>query len=79
LTKAQATKVAQMAQDGIARTIRPAHAMLDGDVIFALSTGARKADVSSVGAFAAEVMAEAILRGVKMAKPVGQLPALNHS
>jgi L-aminopeptidase/D-esterase-like protein len=79
LTKAQATKVAQMAQDGIARTIRPAHMMLDGDVVFALSTGARKADVSSVGAFAAEVMAEAILRAVKMAKPVGELPGLNNS
>jgi L-aminopeptidase/D-esterase-like protein len=79
LTKAQATKVAQMAQDGIARTIRPAHTMLDGDVIFALSTGARKADVSSVGAFAAEVMAEAILRAVRTAKPAGELPGLNHS
>jgi len=79
LTKAQATKVAQMAQDGIARTIRPAHTMLDGDVIFALSTGTRKADVSSVGAFAAEVMAEAILRAAKMAKPIGELPGLNNS
>jgi L-aminopeptidase/D-esterase-like protein len=78
LTKAQATKVAQMAQDGIARTIRPAHTMLDGDVIFALSTGTRKADVSSLGAFAAEVMAEAILRAVKVAKSVGELPGLNH-
>jgi L-aminopeptidase/D-esterase-like protein len=79
LTKAQATKVAQMAQDGIARTIRPAHMMLDGDVIFALSTGARKADVSSVGAFAAEAMAQAILQAVRMAKPVGELPGLNNS
>ena len=76
LTKAQATKVARMAQDGIARTIRPAHTMLDGDVIFALSTGARKADVSSVGAFAAEAMAEAILRAVKMAAPAGGAPGL---
>jgi L-aminopeptidase/D-esterase-like protein len=79
LTKARATKVAQMAQDGIARTIRPAHTMLDGDVIFALSTGTMKADTSAVGAFAAEVMAEAVLRAVKMAKPVGDLPGLNHS
>lgn len=79
LTKAHATKVSQMAQDGIARTIRPAHMMLDGDVIFALSAGARKADVSSVGAFAAEVVAEAILRAVKMAKPVDELPGLNNS
>jgi L-aminopeptidase/D-esterase-like protein len=79
LTKVQATKVAQMAQDGIARTIRPAHMMLDGDVIFALSTGARKADVSSVGAFAAEAMAEAVVRAVKLAKPAGELPGLNNS
>jgi L-aminopeptidase/D-esterase-like protein len=77
LTKAQATKVAQMAQDGFARTVRPAHTMLDGDVIFALSTGNKKADVSIVGAFAAEVMAQAILRAVKMAKPAGGLPGLS--
>jgi L-aminopeptidase/D-esterase-like protein len=76
LTKAQGTKVAQMAQDGIARAIRPAHTMLDGDVIFALSTGAKKADVSIIGAFAAEVMAEAILRAVKMAKSAGGLPGM---
>jgi L-aminopeptidase/D-esterase-like protein len=77
LTKAQATKVAQMAQDGVARTIRPAHTLLDGDTIFALSTGAKKADISTVGAFAAEVMAEAIVRAVKLAKPAGGLPGLN--
>lgn len=76
LTKAQATKVAQMAQDGIARTIRPAHTMLDGDVIFALSIGARQADVTTVGAFAAETLAEAILRAVKLAAPAGGLPGL---
>jgi L-aminopeptidase/D-esterase-like protein len=77
LTKAQATKVAQMAQDGVARTIRPAHTMLDGDVIFALSAGNKKADVSIIGAFAAEVMAQAILRAVKMAKSAGGLPGLS--
>jgi L-aminopeptidase/D-esterase-like protein len=76
LTKVQATKVAQMAQDGLARTIRPAHTMFDGDTIFALATGERKADVSLVGAFAAEVMAEAILRAVRRAKAAGALPGL---
>jgi L-aminopeptidase/D-esterase-like protein len=76
LTKPQATKVAQMAQDAIARTIRPAHTMLDGDTIFALSTGTRKADATTVGAFAAEVMAEAILRAVRKAAPAGGLPGL---
>lgn len=79
LTKAQATKVAQMAHDGLARTIRPAHTVLDGDTIFALSTGSRKSDVTSVGSFAAEVMAQAIIRAVKMASPAGGLPGLNES
>jgi L-aminopeptidase/D-esterase-like protein len=76
LTKAQTTKVAQMAQDGLARTIHPAHTMLDGDTIFALSTGTRKVDVSTVGAFAAEAMAEAIIRGVRAAKSAGGVPGL---
>ena len=74
--KAQATKVAQMAQDGLARTIRPAHTMLDGDTVFALATGQRKADVSTVGAYAAEALALAILRAVRAAKPAGGLPAV---
>ncbi len=74
LNKEQTNKVAQMAQDGIARTIRPAHTMLDGDTIFALATGEHKADVNIVGAFAAEVFAQAILRAVRTAKPVVGLP-----
>ena len=73
--KAQVTKVAQMAQDGLARTIRPAHTMMDGDTGFALATGQRRADVSTVGAYAAEVLAQAILRAVRAAKPAGGLPA----
>jgi L-aminopeptidase/D-esterase-like protein len=76
LTKAEAGRVAQMAQDGLARTIRPAHTMLDGDTIFALSTGSKKADVSTVGAFAAEVLAAAILRGTRSAVSTGGLPGL---
>jgi len=76
LTKAEATKVAQMAQDGLARTIRPAHTMLDGDTIFALATGEKKADPSTVGAFAAEVMAQAIVRAAQQAAPAGGLPGV---
>ncbi|HQU35205.1 MAG TPA: P1 family peptidase [Anaerolineales bacterium] len=79
LTKAQATKVAQMAHDGLARAIRPAHTMLDGDTIFALSTGTKQADVSMIGAFAAEAMAEAILRAARTAKSAGGLPGLMDS
>ncbi len=75
LSKEEANKVAQMAQDGLARAIRPAHTMFDGDTIFALSTGRRRADVNLVGAYAAEVTAQAILRGVLTATPAGGLPA----
>jgi L-aminopeptidase/D-esterase-like protein len=74
--KAQATKIAQMAQDGLARVIRPAHTMLDGDTIFALATGQRKADVSIVGAYAAEALAQAIVNAVRNSRPAGGLPAL---
>jgi L-aminopeptidase/D-esterase-like protein len=67
LNKEGANKVAQMAQAGLARTVRPAHTMYDGDTIFALSTGKLQADVNLIGAFAAEVFAEAIVRGVRAA------------
>ena len=65
LSKEEANKIAQMAQDGLARAVRPAHTMYDGDTIFALSTGEVKADVNLIGAFAAEVFAEAIVRAVR--------------
>lgn len=76
LTKSEATKVAQMAQDGIARAVRPAHTMLDGDALFALSTGRKGADISLLGAYAAEVVSQAILRAVRSAGPAGGLPGL---
>jgi L-aminopeptidase/D-esterase-like protein len=76
LNKEEANKVAQMAHDGLARAIRPAHTMLDGDTLFALSTGDKKADVNSVGAYAAEVFAQAIARAVRAAKPASGLPAI---
>jgi len=76
LNKVQATKVAQMAHDGLAQSIRPAHTMFDGDTIFALATGEVEADVSMVGAFAAEVMAQAIVRAARMAASAGGLPGL---
>ncbi len=75
-TKAEATKMAQMAHDGLARAVRPAHTMLDGDTIFALATGGKKADVSTVGAYAAEVTAQAIVRAARMAASAGGLPGL---
>jgi L-aminopeptidase/D-esterase-like protein len=75
LTKEEANKVAQMAQDGIARTVRPAHTMFDGDTLFALATCTERADVNLIGAYAAQVVAEAIVRGVKAAEGAGGLPA----
>ncbi len=75
LTKEEVNKVAQMAHDGIARAIRPAHTMLDGDTLFALSTGGKSVDVNIVGAYAAEVVAEAIVRAVQAAESLGGLPA----
>lgn len=74
LDKPQATKVAQMAHDGLARTVYPAHTLRDGDTIFALSTGEMEADASIVGAFAAEAMAEAIVRAARLAESAGGLP-----
>ena len=75
LNKEQINKVAQMAHDGLARAVRPAHTMLDGDTIFAFATGGPDADVNIVGAFAAEVFAQAILRAVRAARPVAGLPS----
>jgi L-aminopeptidase/D-esterase-like protein len=76
LTKVQAAKVAQMAHDGLARTIYPAHTMGDGDTIFALATGSiESSEVSRIGALAAEVMAEAIVRAVQQARGIPGYPA----
>jgi len=75
LNKAQATKVAQMAHNGLARTIRPATTMLDGDTVFALSKGDKEIDVNIIGTFAAQVYAQAILSGVRAAESLKGLPS----
>jgi len=77
LTKAEATKVAQMAHDGLARSIEPIHTAGDGDAVFALATGAcgRPAPVTLVGALAADVLARAVLRAVRAAEGLPGLPA----
>ena len=73
LTKPEASKVAQMAHDGLARSINPVHTMSDGDVVFALATGTsgRVATPTLVGALAAEVLADAVLRAVRAARRIG--------
>jgi L-aminopeptidase/D-esterase-like protein len=77
LTKTQATKMAQMAQDGLARAIVPVHTSVDGDAVFALATGTRQgaADLDTIGALAAEAMAQAILRAVRAATGIPGFPA----
>jgi L-aminopeptidase/D-esterase-like protein len=84
LTKAQATKIAQMAHDGMARAIRPAHTMFDGDTIFALSTGERAiadleeegmwgdtaARINTIGSAAADTLARAIIHGMLAAEGI---------
>jgi len=77
LTKVEATKVAQMAHDGYARAISPVHTPGDGDTIFALATGtfAGEGNASLVGALAAEVMADAIVRAATQATGLPGIPA----
>lgn len=74
-TKAEANKVASMAHNGYGRTMRPAHTMFDGDTIFTMSTNKVKADVTTVGMLAANVMEKAILRGVKSAQGLFGIPS----
>jgi len=76
LSKVQASKVAQMAHDGLARTINPVHTAYDGDTIFALSTGKsnKQVNVTLIGALAAEAMAQAVVRAVRAARGIAGLP-----
>ncbi len=75
LSKATATRVAIMAQDGLARAIDPIHTLGDGDVIFCMGTGALEADITRVGAIGAWVMARAIAGAVRAAESLHGVPA----
>lgn len=75
LSKEQANKVGQMAHDGLARCVRPAHTMFDGDTIFTLASGEHPADVNLIGAIAAEAVARAVIAAVHSAEAAGGLPA----
>lgn len=69
LSKAQATRLAQVAHDGLARTIRPVHTPMDGDTMFALATGtAEPADMNLLSILAAEVTAAAVLNAIQAAE-----------
>ena len=81
LTRIELQRVAIMAQDGLARAIRPVHTPFDGDVVFALSTGVRKITASrefavmNLGALSADCLARAIARGIYEAKSTYDLSA----
>lgn len=83
LTKAEATRVAVMAQAGVARAVRPAHTLVDGDTLFALATGRatpppdlrRSILVTAIGAAAADLVARAVARAVRAAEPLPGWPA----
>lgn len=76
LSKVGATKLAQLSHHGMIRAISPVNTMMDGDLVIALSTGEEKADITALGVVAAEVVAEAIVRAVKLAPSLGGLPGL---
>jgi L-aminopeptidase/D-esterase-like protein len=78
LTKAQAHRVALMADDGFARAIFPSHTQGDGDTVFSLATGRwdGQVDVTQIGALAADVMARAIVRAATEATGLPNLPAV---
>lgn len=75
ISKTEANRLARVAQVGIARTIDPCHTMYDGDALFTLSLGEKEADLSALGAAAAEVVAEAIVRAIQKAKTLAGVPA----
>jgi L-aminopeptidase/D-esterase-like protein len=75
LSKPQVSKVAQMGHDGLARAIYPVHTTVDGDVVFAASTGKVEVAPDVVGAWGARVLEEAIVRAVLAAEGVAGLPA----
>lgn len=90
LTKSQAQKIAQMAHDGLARAIRPAHTMFDGDTIFSLATGTREMPdtpgffaapkaqaLNEIGRAAADCVTRAIIRGVLAAESLGEFKAFS--
>jgi L-aminopeptidase/D-esterase-like protein len=76
LSKVGATRLAELASLGMARTIYPVNTMFDGDVVFALSLGDAQADVNTLGVAAAEAVAEAVVRAVRSAAAMGGVPGL---
>lgn len=75
LSKVEATKLAQQAQLGLARTIRPVHTTLDGDATFVLATGRVAGDLNALGVAATDAVAQAVVRAIKLATGFGGVPS----
>jgi L-aminopeptidase/D-esterase-like protein len=77
LTKAEVNRVALMADDGLARAVSPSHTTADGDTVFSLATATwqGQADVTTIGALAADALSEAIVRAAVHATSSGGLPS----
>ncbi|MGN0483865.1 MAG: P1 family peptidase [Lachnospiraceae bacterium] len=73
--KTQLCKIADMAHNGYARSIKPLHTSADGDTIYALSVGSVQADGDMIGTLAADVMSEAIMKAVKSAESAYGYPS----
>ena len=74
--KTGATKLAQLASLGVARTISPVWTTFDGDLVIALSVGEVRGELNTLGVGAAEAVSQAIVRAVKLAKGAGGVPGL---
>ena len=74
LSKVEATKLAQLASIGMARTITPVWTMFDGDLVIALSVGNKPSDIIALGVAAGEAVADAVIRAIRHAPSLGGLP-----
>jgi len=79
LTKPQAQKLAQLAQHGLVRGLSPAHTLVDGDIVFAVSTGTATADLMRLGIVAADLIALCLGRAVRAARSLGSVPGLGNT
>ena len=75
ISKVQATRVARMAHDGLARTVHPIHTSVDGDTVFAAATGEVETHPDIVGAWGARVAEKAVLQAVRAAESIPGIPA----
>ena len=78
LDKTKAKKIAELGQNGLARSLSPVHTMLDGDTVYAVSTGDKEIDLSLLGNKATEIISEAILDSIHSAEMIAGVPSLKY-